>query len=179
MPVYYVGCTTSQANHQCSDCPPKELGDIRSYFFVKSSFTFVDITDTAEWTQGLIDRDIYIVTFSRGTLEFAENLQPGFGDSVEELDGYDITATVNDPNYAANCNFYNDIKRSKEWKFGYRTETKVHLSDVIATIIPKAPIAEGKNTSVIWEVIAKWTQENVPCPFDIPPGVFDQCIDVN
>lgn len=178
MSVYYTICTTSQADHVCDPCPPKELGDIRSYFFVKSSFTFTDISDPAEWTVGLNDRDIYIIAFSRGTFTSAENLQPGFGDSAEELDGYDHEGIVFDPNYAANCNFYNDIKRSKEWKWGYRTETKVHLSDVIATVIPKAPIQEGKVTSVIWEVTVKFTQEDIPCPFDIPPGVFDQCIGV-
>ena len=87
MSVYYPGCITTQTDHICTDCPPKELGDIRSFFVVKSDFTFIDITDTAEWTVGLNARDIYVITYSRGTLEINETLQPGFGDTVEELDG--------------------------------------------------------------------------------------------
>ena len=43
-----------------------------------------------------------------------------------------------------NANFWNDIKNSKNWKVGFRTETQVHLSDVVATIVPKQPIAEDK-----------------------------------
>lgn len=179
MSVYYVGCTTSQAQHQCNECPPKELGDIRSYGFVKNDFTFADITDTAEWTTGLNAGDIFIITHSRGTLEFTPNLQPGFGNTVEELDGYEFVAKVFDPNYKANCNFYNDIKRSKEWNFFYKTETQIHLTDNIVTIIPMAPITDDKKKSVIWEVDVKFTQEDIPCPSDIPTGVFDECIGIN
>lgn len=178
MSVYYPGCTSSQAQHQCTDCPPKELGDIRSYGFVKSDFSFTDISATAEWTAGLIAGDIYIVTYSRGTLEITPDLQPGFGDTVEELGGYDFVANVFDPNYKANCNFYNDIKRSKEWKFFYRTETQIHLTDSIVTIIPKAPISDDKKASVIWNTEVKFTQEDIPCPSDIPTGVFDVCIGI-
>ena len=179
MSVYYPGCTTSQADPVCSDCPTKELGDIRSFFFVKSDFTFTDITATGEWTTGLNAKDIYVFPYARGTMEMAENLQPGFGDTVEELDGFEFTANVFEPNYKANCAFWNDIKRSKEWKFGYRTETQVHLSDSVATIIPKAPISDDKKKSVIWNATVKFTQEDIPCPSDKPSGVFDVCIGIN
>ena len=179
MSVYYPGCPTTQAAHICSDCPPKELGDIRSYGFVRNTFTFTNISDAAEWTVGLNAGDIHLITFARGTLVFTPNLQPGFGDTVEELDGYEIVANVFDPNYKDNCNFYNDIKRSKEWKFFYRTETQVHLSDSVVTIIPMAPIADDKKQSVIWNTEVKFTQEDIPCPSDIPTGVFDRCIGIN
>ena len=91
----------------------------------------------------------------------------------------EFTGTVFEPNYKANCNFWNDIKRSKEWKFGYKTETQVHLSDNSATIIPKAPIGDDKKMSVIWNAIIKFTQEDIPCPSDEPTGVFDVCIGIN
>lgn len=179
MSVYYPGCTTTQADPICTDCPTKELGDVRSVFFVRNTFTFTDITDTAEWTTGLNAKDIFVLPFTRGTFESTPNLQEGFGDVVETLDGYDHDLNYFEPNYKANCNFYNDIKRSKEWKVGYRTETQVHLSDVVATIIPKAPIVEGKTTSVIWSVQVKFSQEDIPCPSDQPTGVFDRCIGIN
>ena len=135
MAIYYVGCPSAQSDPSCSDCPTKELGDIRSFFFVKNDFVFTDMGSTAEWTTGINAKDIFVIPYARGSKEDNENIQPGFGDSVETLDGYEFVLNLFDPNYADNCNFYNDIKRSKEWKVGYRTETQVHLSDDIATII--------------------------------------------
>ena len=179
MSVYYPGCITSQADPVCTDCPTKELGDVRSFFFVKKDFTFTDITATAEWTVGLNAKDIYVFPYARGTVEFTPNLQPGFGDTVEELDGYDIKASIFEPNYKANCNFWNDIKRSKEWKWGYKTETQVHLSDSIVTIAPMPIIGDDKKASVIWKADISFTQEDIPCPSDQPTGVFDVCIGIN
>lgn len=178
MSIYYTGCGDGQADPSCTDCPVKELGDIRSYFFVKNDFVFTDISSAAEWEAGIIAKDIFVVPHARGRKEDNENMQPGFGDSIETLDGYEFVLSLFDPNYADNCNFYNDIKRSKEWKIGWRTETQVHLSDSIATIVPKVPIAEDKKQSIIWNIIAKFTQEDHACPSDMPTGIFDRCLGV-
>lgn len=179
MALYYPGCNTSIPDPSCSDCINTELGDIRSIFFVRKDFAFADITDTAEWTTGIEAKDIYVFPYTRGTLEQAENMQPGFGDEDESLDSFTFTATVFDPNYKANYGFWNAIKNNKNFKFGYRTESLVHLSDVTATIIPKAPIAEGKKTAVNWNIIVKFTQDDLVEPLDMPTGVFDQCIAVS
>jgi len=179
MSLYYPGCLTTQADPVCNDCPTKELGDIRSFAFIKKTFAFVDITDATEWAAGINSKDIYVFPYGRGALEMNENLQPGFGDTIETLDGYEFVATVFEPNYVANCNFWNDIKRSKEWTFAYRTETQIHKSDNASVIIPKAPIAEDKKQSVIWNAIVKFTQEDIPCPSDVPVGTFDECIAVS
>ena len=179
MSLYYPGCVTTQTDPVCSDCPSKELGDIRHFAFVRTTFAFTDITDPNEWAAGINSKDIFVFPFGRGTLEMNENLQPGFGDQIETLDGYEFVATISEPNYKDNCNFWNDIKRSKEWNFAYSTETLIHLSDSIATIIPKAPIAEDKKQSVIWTAIVKFSQEDIPCPSNVPVGTFDECISVN
>jgi hypothetical protein len=179
MALYYPGCSTTIPNPQCSDCPTRELSDVRSIFFVKNDFAFTDITDTAEWTTGITNEDIYVFPYTKGTVASEPNMVPGFGDQEEYLDGYTFTAEVQEPNYAGNFAFWNAVKNSRVWKFGYRTESKVHLSDVSATIVPTAPIAEGKKTAVVWNIMVKWTQDDLVEPFDMPTGVFEQCIDVS
>lgn len=177
--IYYPGCPEVIPNPVCSDCPTKELGDVRSVFFVKKSFTFANISNVAEWTTGILAGDIVVHPFTRGSLEPAENIQPGFGDQEETLDGYDFQLNVFEPNYKANWGHWNAIKSSKTYKVGFRTESLVHLSDNTATIIPKAPIAEGdKKTAVVWNVLIKFSQEDLPQPFDMPIGVFEECIDI-
>lgn len=179
MALYYPGCNTVVPDPSCSDCIKVELGDIRSIFFVKKTFVFADMSDPAEWTIGINNKDIYVFPYTRGTLEQAENMQPGFGDEDESLDSFTFTATCFDPNYKDNFPFWNAIKNSKNFKFGFRTESLVHMSEVAATIIPKVTIAEGKKSAVNWNVIVKFTQDDLVEPIDMPVGVFEQCISVS
>ena len=176
MAVYYPGCPESITAPSCSDCPTKELGDIRSFFLVKSDFTFTDISATAEWTTGIMSKDIYVFPYTRGSLDVAETTSVGFGDSEIELDGYAYTLNVVEPEYIANANFWNDIKNSNNWKIGFRTETQVHLSDVVGTVVPKQPIAEDKKAGVFWNIMATFSQDSLLIPNTKPTGVFEQCI---
>lgn len=178
MALYYPGCSTSIPNPSCSDCPPTENGDIRAFFLVKSDFAFTDITSTAEWTAGINAADIYVFPYTRGTLTVAENVVNGFGDQEEKLDSYTFTAAVEEPNYQANYGFWNAIKNARNFKFGYKTETMVHLADVTAQLIPKQDVKDGKKSQVNWMINVKWTQDNLIEPFDAPTGVFEQCIEI-
>ncbi len=176
MSIYYPGCAETIVPPICSDCPEKELAGIRSLFFQKKSYSFTDITDPAEWATAICNEDVIVFPYTRGSLEIAEQLSAGFGDTLEDLDSYEFTLNVFEPNFADNCGFWNTIKNSKKYKVGYRTETKVYVSDNTALIVPKAPIAEDLKAKVIWNIMIKFTQENIPCPVDMPVGVFDKCI---
>lgn len=179
MSIYYVGCPETIPDPACSDCPVKELGDVRSLFLVKNDFSFTNISSTAEWTTGLNAKDIYVLPWTRGGLTVTPNETPGFGDTDIDIDGFNFELNVFEPNYAGNCAFWNEIKRSKNFKVGYRTETQVHESDGTAQFIPMAPIAEDKKASVLWNIVVKFSQEDIPCPSTTPTGVFDRCIGIN
>ena len=177
--LYYPGCDETVVQPSNSDCPPKELGDIRGYAFIKNTFSFVDITDPTEWETGINAGDIFVFALGRGGLEMTENEVPGFGDEDVTNDGYNYTATIYDPQYKANWAFWNSIKNAKSYKFAYVTETLVHLSDKEVTVIPKQPITEGeKRTAIIWQVMVKWAQDDLIRPYDRPGGVFDRSIAV-
>jgi hypothetical protein len=178
MALYYPGCEDSIVDPTLSDCPTKELGDIRSIFLVRKDFTFTDISDASEWTTGINARKIYTFPYSKGSLEQAENEQPGFGDQPTTIDSYEFTLNSMHPDYVSAWPFWNSIKKSKNWKVGYRTETQVHLSDNAALINPKSPIAEDKKQAILWNVVFKFTQEFSPRPYDAPSSVFDQVIEV-
>jgi hypothetical protein len=83
-----------------------------------------------------------------------------------------------EPQYQNNWSFWNAIKTSQEYHVGYRTETQVHLSDNEARIIPMAPVGDDKKGQVNWKVTAKWSQEDLVRPYDMPTSVFDQCINI-
>ena len=172
---YYPGCVDITPP-VCSDCPEKELGGVRSLFFKKQSYSFADITDPTEWADAICNDNVYVFPYTRGSLEMAETLVPGFGNTSEDLDGYEFTLNVFEPNYLDNCDFWNTIKRSKNFQVGYRTETQIYMSDVTAVVVPKAPISEDLKSKVVWNITVKFVQEDIPCPLGLPTGTFDRCI---
>lgn len=178
MSIYYPVCPTTVPDPSCSDCPSKELGDVRSIFFVKNTFSFTDITDVSEWTTGITNADIVVFPYTRGTLEMTPTENTGFGDQETTLDGYEYVLNVQEPQYQNNWSFWNAIKNSQEYHVGYRTETQVHLSDNEARIIPTAPIGDDKKGQVNWNIMCKWSQEDLVRPYDMPNSVFDQCINI-
>lgn len=178
MSIYYPSCDNSVPDPSCSDCPSKELGGIRSAFFVKNSFTFTDITDVNEWVTGITAGDIVVFPYTKGTLEQTEVETVGFGDQETTLDSYDYVLNFEEPQYQNNWSFWNAIKNSQEYKVGYRTESQVHLSDNTVNVVPKAPVEEDKKTQVNWNIMCKWSQEDLVRPYDMPVSVFEQCINI-
>lgn len=176
MSVYYPGCTITIPDPQCSDCPEKELAGMRSFWLQKDTFIFVDITDPNEWQTAINAKDIYLFPKSRGTLEQTEFESPGFGDQAIVVDGYDFVASVFEPNFTDNVDFWNAIKKANNYKVGWRTETKTYLTDDAVGIIPKAPVSEDLKATVLWNIMFKFSQEDYPTPNDIPGTVFDQCV---
>lgn len=174
--VYYPGCPDAQPAFICTDCPATEKGDIRGVALIKEDFSFTDITDEVEWQVGINDGNIFVFTETKGTLESAENLVPGFGDVIEELDSYTHTVNITTKNYLENCDAWNVVKNNQTWKLYYRTQTQGHLSAVPVLIVPKAPITEGKTNAIYRQAIMKWQEEDIPCNTDIPAGIFKRCV---
>lgn len=176
--VYYPsGCDTQVPDHFCSNCGRKEGARIRSAAYIAKDFEFTDPSNPVEWRQGIAAKKIIIIPLTNGTFDGGSEVeQPGYGDQATELSGYNFVAQYNDPDYALNADFYNAIKRSKNYKFAYRTETQGHITGVAVQAIPKNPVVDDVTGSVVWAVTVKWADEDLPVPFDIPPGIFD-CFD--
>lgn len=177
MAVYYPsGCDALIPAHICDPCEAIELGRIRSVAFIKTSFAFVDPSDATEWETGFASGDIILIPQTKGTFDGgAEVESPGYGDFATRLTGYNFQAQYQDPNYKLNCDFYNALKNSRQYKFAYRTETQIHITNVGVQVIPKNPVQDDVTTEVVWDVLVKWADKDVPCPFDVPPGIFDAC----
>jgi hypothetical protein len=176
--LYYPTCANTVPDPSCSECPTKELGDVRSTFFLKESSPFIDITDQTEWETKINAGDLVVFPYTRGTLEVTPLESNGFGDQTTTTDGYDYVLNFEEPQYADNWAFWNAIKDSQIYKAGYRTETQVHLSDNTARVIPMNPIGDDKKAIVNWKVSAKWSQENLMRPYDAPNVIFNQCYNV-
>lgn len=172
--VYYPsGCDAEVVNHYCNPCDEIEHGRVRSVAFIKSDFEFTDPTNPTEWTAGIASKDIIIIPEVNGSFDGGSEVEaPGYGDQQTKLVGYNFQLTYNDPNYKNNADFYNALKRSRNYKLAYRTETQTHITDNNVSVIPKNPVAEDLTSEVVWNVIVKWSQGDLPVPYDTPTGIF-------
>lgn len=178
MSVYYPsGCDDLIPAHICDPCEAIEQGRIRSVAFIKSTVSFTDPSDPAEWEAAFAAGDIILIPNTKGTFDGGAEVEaPGYGDQATRLTGYNFQAQYQDPNYRQNCAFYNALKTSRQYKFAYRTETQIHITDTVVQVIPKNPVQEDPNSEVVWDVLVKWSGKDVPCPYDVPDGIFDACV---
>lgn len=176
--VYYPnGCEAEIGDHYCNNCDAAEHARVRSAAFIASDFAFTDPTSPVEWRAGILAKKIIIIPEVNGTFDGGSEVEgPGYGDQVSKLTGYDFQAVYNDPNYKFNADFYNSLKRSRNWRFAYRTETQTHLTENTVTVIPKNPVTENLTDEVVWNVTVKWSETDLPVPFDTPVGIFT-CFD--
>ncbi len=176
--LYYPTCASTVPDPSCSDCPTKELGDVRSVFFLKENSPFTDITDQSEWETKINAGDLVVFPYTRGTVECTPLESNGFGDQITTTDGYDYVLNGEEPQYQNNWAFWNAIKNSQIYKAGYRTETQVHLSDNTARVQPMNPVGDDKKGQVNWKFTVKWSQEDLVRPYDAPNSIFNQCLNV-
>lgn len=178
--IYYPTSNCGESgvipDYTCSPCPAYEFGRVRSIFYKKTSYDFVDPTDPTEWTTAIENKDVIVLWETQGTYDGGTTEElAGFGDRETTNGGTTHILTYKDPNYSDNCDFYNAIKTSNEYEAGFRTSSKIHFTDAPVTITPKNPIADDLKSIVVWEVQLKWQNSNSPCPYDTPEGTFENC----
>ena len=171
---YPTTCDSLIPAHNCDPCLEREYGRIRSVAFIKDGFVFSNPESLTEWQQAIQNGNVILIPQVHGELaEPSEQTGPGYGNTVETLLGFDFVVTYHDPNYAENCDFYNEIKRTQNYRFMYKSGTKGHLTEATVTVIPKAPIADDLNAEVVWMVQVKWKDNDHACPFTFPAGVLE------
>ena len=176
--VYYPsGCEAEVGNHYCNPCDDPEYGRVRGTAFIAADFSFTDPSSATEWRNGILAKKIIIIPETNGTFDGGSEVEgPGYGDQASKLTGYNFSATYNDPNYKNNADFYNALKRSRSWKFAYKTATQVHLTQNTVSVIPKNPVTDDITAEVTWNVLVKWSEGDLPVPYDEPVGIFT-CFD--
>lgn len=167
-------CNAIVPPHTCDPCLEREYGRIRAVAFIKGDYTFIDPTNQIEWENAIQNGDVVLIPAVHGSLPApTEQLGTGYGDTVETLLGFEYALQYFDPNYAENCDFYNALKRSQDYRFMYKTETMGHITDKTVTVIPKNPVEDDLNSEVVWDVTVKWKDSEHACPFKFPAAVLE------
>ena len=170
---YSTDCDALDLTHTCSDCPDPEGGRVRAIAFIKDDYEFSDPTSYTEWYNAINNGDVIIVPNTRGTFDGGSPVEgPGYGDQSTKYIGTNYSLTYYDENYADNRDFYQNMKRFQNYRVAYKTETKIHMTDKVCQVLPKAPIAVDTASQVVWEVMVKWSSDSEPTPYTAPDGIF-------
>jgi hypothetical protein len=176
--VYYpAGCEAIVPPHYCNPCDTTENGRVRSVAFIKNTVAFTDPANPVEWETAIGNGDIIVIPEVSGTFNGGDPVTAaGYGDQAEKITGYNFELVFKDPSYVNNADFYNAIKRSRNYLIAYRTSTQTHISTNAVTVIPRAPVTETLTDEVTYEVTVRFSQGDLPVPVATPPGIF-QCFD--
>lgn len=180
MAIYYPsGCDELVPAHLCDPCEDTEKARVSGVAYIKTSIDFADPSDPTEWQTAINNKDIIIIPQVLGSFDGGAEVEaPGYGRQATKVTGYNFSLNFKDPNYKLNGPFYNAIKNSRQYKIGFVTETQGHLSVNPVSVIPKNPITESLTDDVVWDVTNKWQDSDLVQPFDLPPGIFDECFEV-
>lgn len=177
MGIYYSTECDNIGNHVPSCCGDDELGRVRSYGFIHKSVMaaiLADPTLTATWLTYIASKQIQIIPNSQGSFAPSEKTGPGFGSEAMKMMGYDNKLSVKDPDYTANNVTWNNLlKRSNRYYAFYCTETKIHFSERVVTVIPKTPVADDITGKMVIESDIVWSSQDMPVPYTIPENVID------
>lgn len=176
--IYMPGCGTPPAP-TCEDCPTKELGGVRAMWVQKASYTFANIQDPNEWQTAICAGNVYVFPFTNGDVTPSGNETDGYGNLPTTLDSYTYTANVHEPQYKKNVPFWNFIKKGISYKFGYKTQSMLHLSSVPAQFTPLATVSKDVKSKIDMAIKVMWVQTDIVQPIDAgnASSIFDTCVD--
>jgi hypothetical protein len=163
------GCGGGEATHTCHTCPDgrvREFARVRSAGFVTKSYLATLLatpTTLVTWTAGIASGDIIMLPETSGSYDPGDPKElKGFGDNKVSYGPREMTLMINDPDYADNYAFYNEITDRTELVPFFRTSGLVHIFDKTASIKAKDPVADDLEEEVIWQVECKVTSKNLP-----------------
>ncbi len=170
---YPEGCDADLGSHVCDPCPTKELGRVRGVAFIRNDYAFTDYSDTAQWAAGIESGQIFVIPETNGTYDGGTpTYSTGFGDADQSYDSSTFKLVVKDPNFIGNRAFYNALKKSRNYRVAWRSETILQISDVACTAVGKAPIADDIKSVRTRDVEITFTQSDDPTEVTMPDGVF-------
>lgn len=162
-------CAGGEATHTCHSCPDgrvREFARVRSAGFVTQSYLATLLaapTTEATWTDGISSGDIIMLPETSGSYDPGDPKElKGFGDRKVTYGPREMKLMINDPDYADNYVFYNEIINRTDLVPFFRTSNLVHIFDKVASVKAKDPVADDLEEEVIWQVECTVTSVNLP-----------------
>jgi len=174
MALTYLSCTDNDANlvYTCDPCNTTEAGGIRSFGLIKKGTTVTVPLNLSSLTAQVEAGTVVIIPATRGTYDGGTaKMVAGFGNRKEKRIGSDYVLAVKAPTYADNAAFMEAVENVEDWNLFFATETQLHIVTEDCTLTTKAPVEEGLDTDVLWNIEAKWFSKTKPVITPLAPIV--------
>lgn len=174
MGLTYLDCETNDAAlvYTCDPCNTTEGGGVRSFILAKKGTTIAAPLNLSALTAQVESGDVIIMPATRGTFDGGTpKMVAGYGARKERKTGDDYVLQVKVPNYADNAEFMAAVENVEDWNLAFATETQLHIVTDDCTLTTKAPVEEGLDTVVEWNIEAKWFSKNKPAITPVAPIV--------
>lgn len=172
MALNYLSCTDNDAAlvYTCDPCNTTEAGGIRSFILTKKGTTIAVPLNLSALTAQVEAGNVIIIPATRGTFDGGTpKMVAGFGNRKERRIGDDYVLQVKAPTYADNALFMSAIENEEDWNLAFATETQLHVVTADCTITTKAPVEEGLDSEVLWNIEAKWFSKTKPTITPLSP----------
>lgn len=166
----YANCV-EQGVYTVNQCDVKEGARVRTIRLLDKTESISDPSDSAEWDSLVTAGKAIVIPRVRGNYDGgAVSESAGFGDEATEFTGRIHTLTYFDPNLSKdNTDYYNKLtKNSKNYKLFYETESLIWETASTPAISAKSAVSENTTDQVTYEVMVKWSNENMPVQYDRP-----------
>lgn len=167
--IHYKSCaqTVGALTHVCDPCDTPEMGRVRSLILIKRGTQIAIPLVKQDWKNAIEAGNIIIIPKTIGSFDGGTPVMgDGYGDEIERKIADDYVLTVKDPAYKENVEFWKSAEKEK-WHIGFVSETQLHIvNDSTVRLTAKAPIEEGTETRVVWNVELKWRSKNYPTVID-------------
>lgn len=179
--IKYKSCaqTVGALTHVCDPCDTPEMGRVRSLVLIKNGTTIELPLEKTDWQTAIEAGNIVIIPKTIGSFDGGTPVMgDGYGDETERKLADDYVLSVRDPNYADNEDFWQEAEK-EEWNIGYCTEKLFHYVNAPVRLTAKAPVEEGLDTRVVWNVELKWRSKTKPQATPIEPvAEFFKCFEL-
>ena len=179
--IHYKTCaqTIGALTHVCDPCDTPELGRVRVLILIKKGTQIAIPLVKTDWQNAIEAGNIIIIprtigSFDGGTPVYGD----GYGNETERKLADDYVLSVRDPNYADNTEFWEEAEK-EVWNVAFVTETKLQYVNSDVRLTAKAPVEEGLDSRVVWNVEMKWRSKTKPkvVAFDTIAD-FLKCFDI-
>lgn len=163
------GCAGGEATHTCHTCPEgrvREFARVRAAGFVTLAYLATLIaapTVAGTWTAGIAAGKIIMLPETSGTYDpGAPKELKGYGNRKSTYGPREQKLNINDPDYADNYHFYNEISDRTDLVPFFKTSSMIRIFDTVASIWAKDPVIDDLEEEVIWNVECTVTSKNLP-----------------
>ena len=178
--MFYPSNCNEIAQHDCGSYST-ELGRIRAVAFVHKSYfstLIADIENVNLWLIGRNNNKIFVYPEVNGEMDVSPIYSNGFAKAEETLIAYNFGIEFNIPEYVGNITHWNALRGSRNYYILFCTETQMHVTERLCSIVPRNEVKNDLKQEVIWSCSSKWTSDNFPLIYDKVEGAMDCNISV-